>query len=628
MGEVYLARRRGIGGFERTVVLKVMLPHLAGDERFTRMFVDEARIASGLSHPNVVQVHDLGTSEMGGLYLAMEHLQGVSAIACLKHCASVGQWIPPEVAARVVCDAATGLAYAHGAAGEDGQTLGLVHRDVSPENIFMTYAGLTKVLDFGVAKVRDRLVETQAGEFKGKVGYMAPEIIRGQEPDGRADLFSLGVVFFELLTHRRLFHAPVPATSLHRVLSAPIPDVRTLREDVDEPIAQLVSELLERDRRRRVASAEVTADRLESWLSGRPGTHKHVSRWLQEHFADAHELSARIAKAVERTGRVDPDHLREARRLNGDALADTVVRALSDGERKPLKTGTDAEFDPDDTWIRNDTRSRGFLLALVFVLALATVWWASQQQTQRSTAEVWANQYVEGEYLYRGTAGSLLRAQAQDGDDRFVIVAERLTTPTAGALSALEECRRKLEQLGDPGLPAPVAVGVHRERPFSAYALESGRSLAQVLQSEVVDSARGLRLLRSVAEVMAVAEEGRLIHGWLSADVVWITNNDQVRILGFRGPRPVVVLPTGGSGMPTPLAPELRAVGAPAGPAADQYALASLISEALPQLDQRSSVAAATVLARAMAVEPGARFKTTGEFVGALERSLRSSRRR
>lgn len=638
MGEVYLARKRGIGGFERTVVLKVMLPHLAQDERFARMFVDEARIASGLSHPNIVQVHDLGTSQDGALYLAMEHLQGVSVIACMKSCAQNGEWVPQEVAARAICDAATGLAYAHAATNEEGEALGLVHRDVSPENLFLTYAGPTKLLDFGVAKVRGRLAETQAGEFKGKVGYMAPEIIRGQEPDARADLFSLGVVLFELLTGRRLFHAAVPATALHRVLSAPVPDVRTLRSDVDDELARFVARLLDRNKRRRIATAEETADLLETWLANRPGTIKHVSRWLQERFADAHALSATIAKAVERTGQIDPAQLREARRLNGDALADTVVRELSDSERQPgdpvgrggtsLTAGSDTYdgFEPDGSWIRQESRIRGFLLVVVVLMALGVAMWLADQRLTPEPARAWGR-YVQDAVLFESALGSLVATETRDGQ-RHLVVAEPKTTKVPLALAALEDIRRQLIEIEDPGLPVPASVGVEQGRAFAAYPLEAGRSLATLLDEEFVAADRGLAVLRGVAEVMAVAEDGELVHGWLTPELIWITDTDQVRVFGFRGARPVIEGALGRTPLEgAALAPELT-TGLPAASTADQYALAAILAEALPKVDQRSAVATATVLARALAVEPRARYESTEAFVTALERALRRARRR
>ena len=678
MGEVYLGRKRGPGGFERTVVLKVMLPHLAQDERFARMFVDEARIASGLTHPNIVQVYDLGTSDGGGLYLAMEHLQGVSAIACLKRCAQDAIWIPQEIAARAVCDAATGLSYAHAATGEDGTALGLVHRDISPENIFMTYAGPTKVLDFGVAKVRDRLVETQAGEFKGKVGYMAPEIIKGEDPDARADLFSLGVVFFELLTNRRLFHAAVPATALHRVLSAPVPNVRTLRPDVEPSLAELVLKLLDRSPRRRPGSAEEVADRLEMWLAGRPGTSKHVSRWLQERFSDAHALSATIAKAVENTGQLNPADLIEARRLNGDALEDTLVRELSDDERAsaeevstpfridvepaplpesllqdgvvepaesgpqtgdsgppsessdriaPMFTHAGSEpFEADDSWIRDESRSRGFW-ALLAVMVIGVFGWVGFQRFgQPPSDEVWGGRYVQQQAVHQTAAGAVFAAESRTSKQPYMLVAERATLNTSGALSALEDARQRLRRLEDPGLPSAVDVGVHQSRPFSVYALEDGQTLASLMKNTHLPRRQGLRLVRGIAEVMAVAEEGKLVHGWLSAELVWVTASNQVRILGFRGPRAISAAKTADA-IASGLAPELKS-GTPAGPSADQYALARLLGSVLRNADQTSAVAAAAVLARATAVEPGKRYRTTSTFVSALERALRRRRRR
>lgn len=618
MGEVYLAKRRGIGGFERTVVLKIMLQHLTHDERFSAMFIDEARISSQLSHPNIVQVFDLGRAEGGALYLAMEHLHGQSTATCLKQSAQSRTYLPETIVARIVCDAVSGLAYAHAAVGPDGRPLGFVHRDVSPENLFVTYAGPTKVLDFGVAKVRDRISKTQAGEFKGKVGYMAPEIIRGEPVDARADLFSVGVVLFEMLTTRRLFHAAVPATALHRVLQAPIPEVRRVRPEVDPELDRLVQELLVRDPAARIQSAEEVADRLERWLAPREGTQKHVGQWMRASFADALMVSNRIVQAAEGTGSVNPEDLAEARRLGGEGLADTLVLELSTEEREGRDAAAMArvvasDADADTGWIERSSIGRG---ALGVILSLAVA----------AGIGFWGWRYLEGQRAAfavgtKVTPGVVIEAPLAEGDGSsyFQVRAEGegvapllwASAPFTEAQGPIRDAiwsqRDKIVGLELPEIPAPLEAGVFAGRVYASYRLAEGRPLSEVLAKEVIPPERGRHLLTELGAILAEAHEVGLLHGNLDPGVIWIERGDGVRVLAFQG----------GVASPTPAsryrAPEQKPL-EPGGPLADQYALGVLAAELLKLSDQEAAVRVAPIVARAQAVEPIDRYRSYREF--------------
>lgn len=220
MAEVFLARQRlGTGLGERTVVVKRMLPHLADDAKFVRLFVREARIASQLQHPNVVQIHDVATLS-GRPAIVMEHLRGIDARAAYRHAAQRGRPLDPATALAIAEQVALGLDHAHHAIDDEGRALGIVHRDVSPHNVFLTRTGVVKVLDFGVA--RSTLEETATSSVKGKLAYMAPEQAFRRPLDQRTDLFALGVVLWELLTGRRLFRGGSPAETLQALLHAPI----------------------------------------------------------------------------------------------------------------------------------------------------------------------------------------------------------------------------------------------------------------------------------------------------------------------------------------------------------------------------------------------------------------------
>lgn len=201
MAEVFLARQRGPEGFDRKVAVKRILPHLAETADFVRMFLSEARLAARLSHPNIVHIYELG--QVGGDYfIAMEYVDGIHAGQLITH--AERERLPPELVARIGADAAAALAYAHRLEDADGTPLALVHRDVSPHNLMVSFDGVTKLVDFGIAKAAIKADETRPGVVKGKYAYMSPEQTVGRPLDGRSDVFSLGVVLWELLAGKTI----------------------------------------------------------------------------------------------------------------------------------------------------------------------------------------------------------------------------------------------------------------------------------------------------------------------------------------------------------------------------------------------------------------------------------------
>ncbi len=225
MARIYIGRSSGIGSFERHVVLKMILPERANDHTAVQMFLDEARLAAALNHQNVAQVFEVG--EDGGIhYLAMEYVHGQDLRALLARAGSQGTRVPLELALTIVAGAASGLNHAHDRRGPDGQPLGIVHRDVSPSNIMIGYDGAVKLLDFGIAKATSRSIETQSGIIKGKFAYMAPEQCRGRDVDRRSDVFSLGIILYEVSTQHRCFRADSDFDTMHRIVTG---DVRPTR---------------------------------------------------------------------------------------------------------------------------------------------------------------------------------------------------------------------------------------------------------------------------------------------------------------------------------------------------------------------------------------------------------------
>jgi serine/threonine protein kinase len=246
MAEIFLGRVVGPSGFERPVVIKRILPHLATQASFVDMFLDEARIVSGIRHENVVQVQELGHDD-GELFLVMEYLEGETASTLMKRLVARGRSLPYALAAHLVAEACAGLHAAHELTDHEGRKQSLVHRDVTPQNIFVTYTGGVKLLDFGIAKAADRITRTEAGQVKGKFDYMSPEQCLGKPLDRRSDVFAAGIVLYELSTGTRLFkRATLPAT-VRAITEEQPPVPMQLRPDYPPALWRVCSRALARD---------------------------------------------------------------------------------------------------------------------------------------------------------------------------------------------------------------------------------------------------------------------------------------------------------------------------------------------------------------------------------------------
>jgi serine/threonine protein kinase len=266
MATVWAARMKGTRGFSKIVAIKTMLPALSNDPRFEQMFLSEAEIASRIKHPNVCEILDLG-EEQGTLYLAMEWIDGESLVTLQQDAERQGRPLPYAVVARLGIEAAKGLHAAHELRDESGAGIGVVHRDVSPHNILVTYEGLVKIVDFGVAKAvaRSDHQATQAGHIKGKVQFMAPEQAFCDEVDRRVDVFALGIVLYQLITGDHPFRADNELATMARIVSPePVADPRTHAEDCPAELAEVVMKALAKERDQRYASMSDMARELES----------------------------------------------------------------------------------------------------------------------------------------------------------------------------------------------------------------------------------------------------------------------------------------------------------------------------------------------------------------------------
>jgi serine/threonine-protein kinase len=286
MASVFLAKARGHGAFEKWVAVKVINPQLALDQSFVRMFLDEARLVAKLNHPNICSVLDFGAAE-NTYFLTMEYLHGES-LSALNRAAQKRGGLPDSVAARIIADAARGLHAAHELKLPDGRLANVVHRDVSPQNIFVLYDGVTKVVDFGIARSVDRTSErTSTGIIKGKLSYMAPEQLRNAEPDRRLDVFALGIVLWEITVGKRLFQREHEAATMCAVLQDPIPSPSSVRADYPELLETIVLRALERDPNARYQTAAELARELERFvaLSGQMTGAEEVASVMHSHFA-------------------------------------------------------------------------------------------------------------------------------------------------------------------------------------------------------------------------------------------------------------------------------------------------------------------------------------------------------
>ncbi|MBI5497688.1 MAG: serine/threonine protein kinase [Deltaproteobacteria bacterium] len=265
MGEVFLARQVGVPGFERRAILKNLLPELAVQRDFVDQFLDEARVIATLNHPNIVGVYEVG--EWQGVYfIAMEYIHGVDLAGLVRAAAMKDTRVPVPVAARIIRDAASGLDHAHRATDVQGHPLRIVHRDISPQNIMVREDGVTKVVDFGIAKASNKSSRTRTGAVKGKIQYMPPEQLLGEPLDGRADQFALGVVFWELCSGQRLFKADTEMQVFELILKKPYPRLEDV-VDVPRDVAAVVARMLARDPTDRFPSCAEVGSELGSYLA-------------------------------------------------------------------------------------------------------------------------------------------------------------------------------------------------------------------------------------------------------------------------------------------------------------------------------------------------------------------------
>ena len=300
MATVYLALMAGPAGFNKLLVLKILREEvLSGMEEGVNMFLDEARLSARMVHQNIVHTYEVGEHE-GRYFIAMEYLEGQSYRAVQQRSRAIGG-IPIHEELRVIADTARGLHYAHELKGYNGEPLGVVHRDVSPQNVFITYDGQVKLLDFGIAKTSDAEHLTQVGVIKGKLDYIAPEQLRGEQLDGRADVFALGAMLWEAVTGKRFSGGRKVAdvTKVHVRIAGGEPNVRTVQPEVPEELARIIDRAIALKPEDRWPDAASFADAIEAYIesTGQKPSTKSLGAFVTPLFEEERQ---KMHKVIER----------------------------------------------------------------------------------------------------------------------------------------------------------------------------------------------------------------------------------------------------------------------------------------------------------------------------------------
>jgi serine/threonine-protein kinase len=358
MGKIYLAHAPGPAGIEKLLVVKRLHSHLTGDPVLVTSFLDEARLSMALNHPNIVHTYDVGDVD-GRYFMVMEYIDGQNLGVLLRTAKRSGNYPKSTLWAGLFSGVLEGLHAAHVAKDARGRPLQLIHRDVSPQNVLVTYEGMPKLVDFGIAKAAMRVSETDAGTLKGKYAYMSPEQVNGEQLDPRSDVFAAGIVLWEMLAGRRLYKAETIVRSVERILTEPPVSPTRVNPDVDERLARVCVKALEKDRAKRFASAEDMKEALQDALSSmghryRPAEAREL---MQRLFADVIDKQrAVLESSLNATGDVVDDDDDEPRRVRaGDSQSDLRMPQLrvspadhesttpSSLKRSPLVTDEDAQ---------------------------------------------------------------------------------------------------------------------------------------------------------------------------------------------------------------------------------------------------------------------------------------------
>jgi len=347
MAEVFLAKVAGPMGFEKTLVLKRILPHLAEDPQFVGMFFTEARVAARLNHPHIVQIFDFGQAE-GSYYLAMEYIDGPDLRTLLARATQAGVQLPPAFCAKLVSAACEALAFAHDFVDPDtGEHLELIHRDISPDNLLLSRQGALKVVDFGIAKATNQSHKTKTGLIKGKLAYMPVEQLQGQVVDRRADVYALGVVLYELLTGKYPFEATTDVNMMQAILFEPRVPAASRRPDLPQALGDILDKALAKEREHRYPDCVSFQEDLERFIlsTGQSMGARELAQWV-ERLCPRSSEPAKPASAGSPVG-VEPTAMSPRRTSAGQGSEKTYVRQESSPGLEKTYVRSEPEATPE-----------------------------------------------------------------------------------------------------------------------------------------------------------------------------------------------------------------------------------------------------------------------------------------
>ncbi len=490
MAELFKAKAAGDHGFEKLVVIKKILPHLAADPTFVQMFIDEARLTAQLDHPNIVGVFELG-SDGDTPYIVMQYVDGLDVLALLRECARTQLRLPVALAALIARELLDALDYAHHAVATDGRPLGLIHRDISPGNVLISRRGDVKLTDFGIARAIERNHKTEAGVLKGKYGYMSPEQVSGVELDARSDVFAAGTMLVEMAIARRLFIASSDLDVLLMVRDANLERLDQYGGELPGELRAIAEKALQRKVENRWASAAAMRDALTTWLhgNGRP---------------DAREMAGFVAHVVAAPNAPDetavPVAHEELGTMSGPATQISKARALHDRRvaRMAFIAGTGEAADAPHVVEDEPSRELRVFPEVGAPASTSAVTVAAARPQPAETGDLrtvspirllhrLARDRVAGLLVLEGRAGILKEAYLDDGHPQFVssnlnterlgeyLVAQGVVTAAAmqRALAVMPHFNDKL---------ADTLVGLGLVRPLDAY-----RLLASQVGAKLID---------------------------------------------------------------------------------------------------------------------------------------------
>ena len=482
MAELFKATLNGDHGFEKLVAIKKILPHLATDRSFVEMFIDEARITAQLDHRHIVAVFELGT-DADTPYIAMQYVDGLDVLALLRECARAQIRLPPELAAVIARDVLDALDYAHNAISADGKPLGIIHRDISPGNVLLSWRGDVKLTDFGIARAAERRHKTEAGTLKGKYGYMSPEQVSGSEIDTRSDLFSVGILLAEMVMARRLFTSTNDLDILLMVRDARLDRLNKYASEFPVELRVITQRALQRRPEDRWQSAGQFRDAIDEWIRRTSGvTSRELASLIGSVInAPTAELDGVVQVESEEGALSGPMTRMSLAKAEAEAARARALYIAGDGIPAGLApsdgssgvmTVRDDDLAPEPVDVPSGPREVGDLretssLALVYRIAKA-----------RST----------GMLALEGRAGVLKEVYFAEGQPQFVnsnVETERLGNflIEQGALSpqSLQRATSVIHHFG--GRLADTLVGLDILDPLEAYRMLAKQVAAKLTET-------------------------------------------------------------------------------------------------------------------------------------------------